>query len=39
VCCQHSKHAAAHVALSPSGISSKHAEFTEQCTWPRAHLG
>jgi len=36
--CQHSKHAAAHVALSPSGISSKDPELTENCAWPRAQL-
>lgn len=36
--CQHSKHAAADVALSASGISSKHPELTENCAWPRARL-
>jgi hypothetical protein len=36
--CQHSKHSTADVALSASGISSKHPELPENCIWPLAHL-
>jgi hypothetical protein len=36
---QHSKHASAHVALSPSGISSKDPKLPENCARPRAQLG